>query len=62
MHTLLVFLSLIGGLVAFGAMGILIGPLMMTAFLTLISIYQDHYRPWLGVARNLPETAPPSDD
>ncbi len=35
MHALLVFLSLIGGLVAFGAVGILVGPLMMTAFLTL---------------------------
>ena len=49
MHTLLVFLSLIGGLAAYGAMGILIGPLMMTAFLTLVSIYRDHYRPWLLV-------------
>jgi len=51
MHTLLVFLALIGGLVAYGAMGILIGPLMMTAFLTLVSIYREHYRPWLDVAR-----------
>lgn len=49
MHTLLVFLSLIGGLAAYGAMGILIGPLVMTAFLTLVGIYHDHYRPWLAV-------------
>jgi predicted PurR-regulated permease PerM len=55
MHTLLVFLSLIGGLAAYGAMGILIGPLMMTAFLTLVSIYREHYRPWLGVVGTLPE-------
>jgi predicted PurR-regulated permease PerM len=49
MHTLLVFLSLIGGLTAYGAMGILIGPLMMTAFLTLVSILREHYLPWLGI-------------
>jgi len=60
MHTLLVFLALIGGLAAYGAMGILIGPLMMTALLTLISIFRDRYRPWLGVERPapVPEPAP----
>ena len=58
MHTLLVFLSLIGGLAAYGAMGILIGPLVMTAFLTLVSIYREHYSPWLGVARVLPGAEP----
>ena len=49
MHTLLVFLSLIGGMAAYGAMGILIGPLVMTAFMTLVSIYCEHYSPWLSV-------------
>lgn len=49
MHTLLVFLSLIGGAVAFGAVGLLLGPLMMTAFLTLAEIYRERYRPFLGV-------------
>lgn len=56
MHTLLVFLALIGGLVAYGAMGILIGPLMMTAFLTLVAIYREHYRPWLDVDCDCPES------
>jgi predicted PurR-regulated permease PerM len=51
LHTLLVFLSLLGGLDAFGAVGLLLGPLMMTAFLTLVSIYQDHYRPHLRPIR-----------
>jgi predicted PurR-regulated permease PerM len=45
MHTLLVFLSLLGGLDAFGPVGLVIGPLLMTAFLTLVGIYRDHYRP-----------------
>jgi predicted PurR-regulated permease PerM len=44
MHTLLVFLSLLGGFDAFGAVGLLLGPLMMTAFLTLVTIYREHYR------------------
>ena len=48
MHTLLVFLSLIGGAVAFGAVGLLLGPLMMTAFLTLAGIYRERYRPFVG--------------
>jgi len=47
LHTLLVFFSLLGGFDAFGAVGLLIGPLMMTAFLTLVSIYREHYRPYL---------------
>jgi len=44
MHTLLVFLSLIGGIMTFGAVGLLLGPLMMTAFLTLAGIYRERYR------------------
>ena len=44
MHTLLVFLSLIGGAMAFGAVGLLLGPLAMTAFLTLTGIYSERYR------------------
>lgn len=61
MHTLLVFLALIGGLAAYGAIGILIGPLMMTAFLTLVSIYRDHYLPWLGVDQPPPAAPAPED-
>ncbi len=45
MHTLLVFLSLIGGAAAFGAVGLLLGPLTMTAFITLAGIYRERYRP-----------------
>lgn len=52
MHTLLVFLSLIGGAIVFGAVGLLLGPLMMTAFLTLAGIYRERYRPFLGLRRS----------
>jgi len=44
MHTLLVFLSIIGGLKLFGIMGIIYGPLVVTAFLTLTDIYEHSYR------------------
>ncbi|HHQ47825.1 MAG TPA: AI-2E family transporter, partial [Acidobacteria bacterium] len=45
MHTLLVFLSILGGLDAFGPAGLVVGPLMMTGFLTLVDLYCSHYSP-----------------
>lgn len=44
MHTLLVFLSIIGGLKLFGILGIIYGPLVITAFLTLSDIYHASYQ------------------
>lgn len=44
MHTLLVFLSIIGGLKLFGVLGIIYGPLVVTGFLTLNDIYYASYR------------------
>lgn len=44
MHTLLVFLSIIGGLKLFGILGIIYGPLIVTAFLTLTDIYHSSYQ------------------
>ena|GEM_PF-101431 len=43
MHTLLVFLSIIGGLSVYGIMGIIYGPLIITAFLTLSDMYLKRY-------------------
>jgi predicted PurR-regulated permease PerM len=47
MPTLLVFLSIMGGLSVFGFLGIIYGPLIAACFLTLAEIYQEHYRPAL---------------
>jgi predicted PurR-regulated permease PerM len=58
MHTLLVFLSLIGGAVAFGAVGLLLGPLTMTAFITLAGIYRERYRQLGLVTTFAPESSP----
>jgi predicted PurR-regulated permease PerM len=44
MHTLLVFLSVLGGLKLFGILGIIYGPLVVTSFLTLTDIYYANYR------------------
>jgi predicted PurR-regulated permease PerM len=47
MHTLLVFLSILGGLKVFGFLGIIYGPLIVTGFLTLADIYFDSYDVWV---------------
>jgi len=47
LSTLLVFFSLIGGFDAFGPVGLVVGPMMMTVFLTLVEIYRDRYQPFL---------------
>ena len=47
MHTLLVFLSILGGLKAFGILGIIYGPLVITAFLTLTDIYRSSYETYI---------------
>ena len=44
MHTLLVFLAIIGGMSLFGVLGIIYGPLIVTAFLTLSDMYLHEYR------------------
>ena len=48
MHTLLVFFSIIGGLKLFGILGIIYGPLVVTAFLTLTDIYHASYQKMVG--------------
>ncbi len=43
MHTLLVFLAILGGLQLFGFLGIIYGPLIITVFLTMSDIYISNY-------------------
>jgi predicted PurR-regulated permease PerM len=45
--TLLVFFALLGGFDAFGPVGLILGPLMMTVFLSLVEIYRGRYQPFL---------------
>ena len=44
MHGAIVFFSLVGGLAAFGAVGLIIGPLVASFFITLIRMYKRDYR------------------
>jgi predicted PurR-regulated permease PerM len=44
MNNLLVFLSLLGGIMGFGVTGVIYGPLIMTLFLTLVQLYQTRYQ------------------
>ncbi len=52
MHTLLVFFSIIGGLKLFGILGIIYGPLVTTAFLTLTDIYYTSYQEIVDPVKN----------
>jgi predicted PurR-regulated permease PerM len=44
MHPLLVFLSVIGGLQAFGFLGILLGPLVVALFISFLNFYRLEFR------------------
>lgn len=61
MHTLLVFLSIIGGLQVFGVMGIIYGPLIVTGFLTLADIYIMNYDECVKSTSYLKEHISPAD-
>jgi predicted PurR-regulated permease PerM len=54
MNNLLVFLSLLGGIMGFGMAGLLYGPLIMTLFLALVQLYETRYK--LHIARRLSVT------
>lgn len=44
MNSLLVFLSLLGGIMGFGVRGLIYGPLIMTLFLALVQLYHNRYQ------------------
>jgi predicted PurR-regulated permease PerM len=45
LHGTVVFFALIGGIAAFGAIGILLGPLIVAFFLALVRMYHDDFAP-----------------
>ena len=57
MNSLLVFLSLLGGILGFGASGILYGPLIMTLFLALAQLYETRYQQRIATRLAVPVPA-----
>jgi predicted PurR-regulated permease PerM len=45
LHSLLVLIAVFGGIEAFGAIGILLGPMFVAMFVALLRIYERDYRP-----------------
>ena len=60
MHPLLILFSTLGGIVVFGMMGIIIGPLIAALFVTIWNIYGEEFKDELDAAHdgtpNAPET------
>ncbi|MEM6533841.1 MAG: AI-2E family transporter [Myxococcota bacterium] len=52
MHTLLIFMSIMGGLSLFGIIGLLYGPLIVALFLTLAELYHQRYKPHILSTRS----------
>jgi predicted PurR-regulated permease PerM len=44
MHSLLIFLSLLGGIGIFGLLGLLYGPLIVALAMTFVELYERRYR------------------
>lgn len=44
LHPLLVFIGVLGGMLAFGSLGIIYGPLIVTLFVSFVEIYREHFR------------------
>jgi predicted PurR-regulated permease PerM len=45
MNDLLVFIAIFGGIEAFGVVGLILGPIFVALFVSLLRIYQREYRP-----------------
>jgi len=45
MNDLLVFIAIFGGVEAFGLLGVVVGPIAVALFLSIVRIYQRDYRP-----------------
>lgn len=60
MSDLLILLSTLGGIVLFGAVGFIVGPIVAALFVTVWHLYGEAFRDWLTVEAQAPD-APPSE-
>jgi len=61
-HALMTFLAILGGLWAFGILGLLYGPLILTAFLALVELYKQTYEEVLLGKRQQEKSQPPPEN
>jgi predicted PurR-regulated permease PerM len=60
MSDLLILLSTLGGIFAFGAVGFIVGPIIAALFVTIWHIYGETFRDWLPAVPETMRIAPPS--
>jgi len=58
LHELMIFFSTLGGLIMFGFMGFVIGPIIAALFVTLWELYGDEFQEWLPSTAFRPEGEP----
>ena len=58
LHELLIFFSTLGGLLMFGFMGFVIGPIIAALFVTLWELYGEEFRDWLPSTAFKPQGKP----
>jgi len=58
LHELLIFFSTLGGLIMFGFMGFVIGPIIAALFVTVWDLYGDEFRDWLPTTAFRPRSGP----
>jgi len=58
LHELLIFFSTLGGLIMFGFMGFVIGPIIAALFVTIWELYGDEFKDWLPTTAFRPHGEP----
>lgn len=58
LHELMIFFSTLGGLIMFGFMGFVIGPIIAALFVTLWELYGDEFKDWLPSTAFKPDGEP----
>ena len=58
LHELMIFFSTLGGIIMFGFMGFVIGPIIAALFVTLWELYGDEFKDWLPTTAFTPHSGP----
>lgn len=58
LHELMIFFSTLGGLIMFGFMGFVIGPIIAALFVTVWELYGDEFKDWLPSTAFKPDGEP----